>query len=547
MAVESVDRKDQQNYKEAYTERENQLQTRHKRELEHMQRKHAKAVAELRQEHDKAMTGIRESSRDIMTEKEQRHIREIQEIQDVNRKRTAKLKMDEEDRYQAMKENLQDQVEGANEKRQNERTRLLTNFEEQTGEHNRQDREMELRTREGSQEALRNQSKRLNDKMEAEREHYRGYIQTKNEQSDRDMTSLKRNRDSQVGELNRKLQKEKHDNETKFATVLKGDREQYSAALEHMHHAYDTSLKEEKAKYGELSEKLNEDFDNNWNELRNKNDDRMQNEVKKLRMENYQLKNPVRSEAQQVRYEQELAKKNLTDGFAKNIEEMEARRLASNAANQKLHARQIQEVQTKHDRAVQDLNTKHGNRLLDQKLKDEAYFDREIGKVTNDSKLSKLQLERQKKHLHEYFKDRTMEQADYYDEALFLKQRDFNERVNEQRATLEKKRSEDVSAMRNRAEKENINHQEKLIDTITNYERQLATVKNDYEKRLRKQAEMFREQTARQVKHMQMDREANESKLQSRMNLLKEAHEREVEMLRKRQETERQEMALKKS
>jgi len=101
--------------------------------------------------------------------------------------------------------------------------------------------------------------------------------------------------------------------------------------------------------------------------------------------------------------------------------------------------------------------------------------------------------------------------------------------------------------LQNRLAKENVSHQEKLVNTISTYERDINQIRNDYEKKLRHQADLFREQTDKQVQAMQADREASEAKLQARLGQTKEFYEREMDQLRKRQATERQELAMKKN
>ena len=84
------------------------------------------------------------------------------------------------------------------------------------------------------------------------------------------------------------------------------------------------------------------------------------------------------------------------------------------------------------------------------------------------------------------------------------------------------------------------------MDTISMNDKQMGAMRAGYEKKLKRQQELFHEQTEKQVKGMQMDREASESKLQARINSLKETYEHELDQLRKRQANERQELASKK-
>ena len=160
--------------------------------------------------------------------------------------------------------------------------------------------------------------------------------------------------------------------------------------------------------------------------------------------------------------------------------------------------------------------------------------------------MTKIRADQINKKIFDNYADKTVNQEEFFDEQSHVKQSAYDRRLSDQRTTLEKQKYDDLNSVQNQLAKESIAHQQKLMDTIAVNDKQMGEMRAGYEKKLKRQNELFHEQTEKQVKAMQMDREASESKLNARINSLKDTYERELDQMRKRQAAERQELASKK-
>ena len=237
-----------------------------------------------------------------------------------------------------------------------------------------------------------------------------------------------------------------------------------------------------------------------------------------------------------------IENQHLQDKYQRRVDELQDRNLAAGEMAHREKTKDIEKIQNKHSRDLQNTYADFNRKLEEQKFDDDKGFDQQIGQAYRERDLTKLQAENQKKKVFENYADLTENQSEFYGEQLDARQRNHEKMLFEQRASLEKQKNQDL-IVQNQMVKENLAHQEKLVDTVSNYEKQLGTTKNEYEKKLRHQADLFHEQTEKQVKAMQIDREASEQKLQARISGMKEYYDKELEQMRKRQLTERQELA----
>jgi len=546
MAVDTVNQRNE-HIREAKEDKEQSLVAKHRREIAELQRKHVETIQGLKEGFDEQLTELRKDSREALTSKEQNHLKEIQEVQDVNRKRLMKTKADDEEQLRTTKSTLLGELERSKGKNESDNTRLTKLMESELSKKDSATRDMELKSREGSQEAIKNQANRYQDKFEEERNFYRSVIGENIKEKEREFGDLRRSKEVNEKNLKGRLESQKQRADERFKDTVLGDRARYQASLDQMSEGYQQQRGIDHEKLDKQSTKLNTTYVDNLDNLRETVDSRIEKEVRSVRRENHDLKNALTTDKVEMNRKKETEKKNLTNEFQKSIVELEKRRGEATTQAHEGYAKKIDEVQGRNDKFIESINTSYGRKLEEQKINHQKHFDEEIGYVTRDRDVNKMQTDKQKKKLVDIYADKTVMQTDFYEDQIDLKKKDAEQALVNQRNNMQKQHLNDVGTLRNQLVKESVDHQEKLIDTTSKYEKQLNTMRNEFEKKFRQQNELFREQTNSQVKNQQMERESFEAKMKQRINQVKEVYEREIEQLRKRQAVERQDLATKKT
>jgi hypothetical protein len=544
MAVDSVSQR-QEYVRQSSDDKEETLVAQHRREIAELQKRHQEQIDKLRTSYSDQLSELRSKTREVMTEKDEQHRKDIQEMQDVNRKRLTKVKMDDEEQRHEMKKNLEGELERSKTKNQTDNNRLVKIMNTELSQKDESTREMAEKAREGSQEAIKTQGKLYKERFDEERNNYRGQIVEGMKEKQREVGALRTTAQHNENELNAKLDSQKKTSEDRFTTTVLGDRAHYQESLDRMQEGYQEQRAEDREKLAEKSGGLNSDSEEGFAKLRETVNERVENEIRSVQRENSDLKNSMSTNKSLASRKTETEKRNLAAAYQKNIDELEKRRLEATKLAHEEYGKKIDKIQDTNDKFIANVNIASTRKLEEQKFDSDKHFSDQIGYVERDRDLNKMQTDKQKKRLVDIYAERTVNQADFYEDQMDAKKKTAEQMLLDQRTSLERKHFEDVGALRGQMVKEGTAHQEKLVETVSKYENQISALRNEYEKKLKHQGDVAREEIGKQFKHQQMDREAFESKMQQRISQVKETYEREIDQLRKRQSVERQELAMK--
>jgi hypothetical protein len=236
----------------------------------------------------------------------------------------------------------------------------------------------------------------------------------------------------------------------------------------------------------------------------------------------------------------------LISEYKKSFDELEARRLAAVTDSNRIKKEEVGQIQSRQSRAFEKMNQEHIAKFNDFKSKVDSQYMGQMGELERERIHSQIQGENTRKKLTQTYADSLLSQAEFHEDQVDALKRGQKKMTDEQRATLEKQRYEEVNNLRDKMMKQSIDNQQKVADLNEKYQSLINTMKVDYEKRFRKQAESFREETDRQAKYVAMDRESLESKYQARINQLKDNFEREMEQVKRKQIQEKNEAVINK-
>jgi hypothetical protein len=527
--------------------RDKETATRHKRELAELKSHHQEAMTKLKKDYDHEISALRVSSREALTSKDKQHLKSIQDMQDVNRKRFEKVKDEGDEKYEITKANLESELGMARDKDQSDQKRLTKQFDGEIEQRDVDGNKTEAKNRESSQGALKEQAKRMNEKFDDERHYYQGYIREKDRKNFQSLTTLNRERAQEVGDLKAKNNMDRSNLDAKYQNSLNRESANYNKSVENLEQDFQHGITENKEKFKARGDQLDDQYHDNFESLKGSVNKRVNDEVNAARRENLNLR-----EEKEIGKHDEIRKKNrekgdLTDEFQKNYSELENRRIEAVKDSQREKTKDIGELHREKDKEFRQIKSKYEEKLTEQELRTSGQFDGEIIQANRQRDLQKIQGDRQNKKLYEVFSDSTVAQTNFHEDQMDMVKKNNERMMGETRVNMEKTRTDELSKVQSQLAKESVAHQEKLVDTVSGYERQITGIRGDYEKKLRRQAELFRDQTTKQVKGMQLDRETSEQKLNARLGQMKESYEHELDQLRKRQLQERQDLALKKS
>jgi len=547
MSVDPVDRSNQIDYRRQADESEKELAARHRAELANISKRHQRDIEKIRKEYGDAMSDLRHGTSEALSDRDRRHMKDVQEIQEINRKRLTKVRGEDEEKYDRTRENLEGEISRGKAKDEYDQKRLTKDFDTEYARKDHEESDMEKRFREEGHEAYEAQEARLNRKDEKDKEELWDKIHHDKAKSDRELSETRKDRDEKIAALKNRMEDQRTALSERYRDDIKREQARYDNHLANMREGFSDEIGQNKEKFRNRAEDLSAEYAKNYNKLKENTNDRVDKQVDSLRRENQTLEDQVVMTREKDKIQNSIENNHLVGEFQNREDELEFRReKAAQAAHQE-KSRDLYNLQKQHDRFTEKRTQDFANKYNDLKISSEANLDQKVGQAYRDRDLNKIQTDLQKKRVVEIYADKTNEQAEFYDDAIEGKQRNYDRLLSDQRAVSEKAKNEDLGTLQNRLAKENVSHQEKLVNTISTYERDINQIRNDYEKKLRHQADLFREQTDKQVQAMQADREASEAKLQARLGQTKEFYEREMDQLRKRQATERQELAMKKN
>ena len=201
-------------------------------------------------------------------------------------------------------------------------------------------------------------------------------------------------------------------------------------------------------------------------------------------------------------------------------------------------------MQNLNERTMQKINNNYNTKLEEYKNNVERAYIGQVDEANKARKMNLIQTDNSKKRMAQTYANNLLEQTEFHDKQTETQKREHEKTLNEQRISMQKDQLKEVKNLRELGAKQNTEAQEKLLGTIDKYEGQIAQLKQDYEKKLKRQGELYKEQTDKQNQYLQMDREANEAKTQARVNQLKESYEHQIETLRRKQAQENQEKSI---
>jgi hypothetical protein len=545
MSVDSVDRSSQYDALHAADEHERELVARHRKEIADLQKRHMRDVERIKKEYGDAMENLTHGQSQVLSEREQRHIKDVQNIQDMNRKRLASQKAEDEEKFYTTKDTLEGNLEQAKSKDVYDQDRLSKKFDEFMAERDEADQKLEERYREGSHEAYETQGKRLTQKDEDDKAFLNDQMHKAIAKKDQELYETRRNRDQAVGDLKTRLEDQRISLSERYRDHLAREQANYAAHLDNLEEGFQNSLGNARDKYRNKSEELADQYHGNFEKLKDTTNDRVGKQVDAVQRENQALQDKIVLNQEKDHIQNSIERDHLVGEYQNKYDEIEYRRQKAAQLAHIEKTRDIEKLQNIHNRDSERRTVQFSNKLEAEKSRNDINLGQQVGQAERERDLVRLQADVQKKRIADTYADKTVDQTEFFDDQMNSRQLGYEKMLGDQRSVWEKQRADELGAVQSQMAKENVAHQEKLMDTIANYEKQMAMVKNDYEKRLRHQAELFRDQTDKQVKALQVDREISDAKYQARLSGMKESYEREMDQLRKRQLAERQELAQK--
>jgi hypothetical protein len=547
MSVDSVDRSNQMDYRKQSDEHETELAARHRKELAEISKRHQKDIEKIRKEYSDAMSDLRHGTSEALSDRDRRHMKDVQDIQEMNRKRLTQVRGDDEEKFDRTKDNLEGEVSRTKAKDDYDQKRLTKAFDSAMAKKSEEESDLEENYRESGKEAYDTQGKRLNDKDEKDKEFLWDQIHDNRSKSDRELSETRKDRDAKIANLKMRMEDQRMALSERYKDDVRREQQRYDGHLQNMRDGFAEEMGQNKDKFRNRAEDLSDEYRKNYNQLKDSTNNRVDKEVDSVRRENQTLQDKVVMTKEKDKIQNSIENDHLIGEYQNREDELEFRREKSADLAHREKSKDLYNMQKNHDRFTEKRTQDFANKYNDLKLQSETNLDQKVGQAYRDRDLNKIQTDLQKKRVVENYADKTNEQAEFYDDAIGGKEQNYQKLLSEQRAVAERAKNEDVGTLQNQLAKENVAHQEKLVDTVSSYEKDINQMRNDYEKKIRHQADLFREQTDKQVKAMQVDREASEAKLQARLGQTKEFYEKELDQLRKRQVVERQELAMKKN
>ncbi len=543
MSVGSVDRSESQNIKESYEDREKSLEARHKRQVADQETKHQDAVRSLEDQYTKELDRQQKSTKEVISDKERKHMQEVQNLQEASRKKMISMKSDDDDKFSNTRKTADGELSRTKEQSTRDKVRLTKTFEEELGSKDKDLAETEERYRTSGQEAIKDQGKRFSDAHEKEKSELNKAYTNNIEEKDGELTRLRKEKDKEGTQAKYQSEAQKKALEAKYMAMVDNERRSYHQSLENMEDGFQIALKENKDRYKDHADNISKQFDDNFNKLKQTVDDRVMNDIQKQRNENDDLKSQNNFDKAKMGHDYQLQKAHMMGEYKNNFDELEMRRRAAVEDGNRMKKQEIESITSKHERSLQKMNDEQVAKYGELKNKIERDYVGQVDEARQERNLNQIQSENVRKKLAQSYADSLVNQSEFHEDQIEGQKRDNKKMLNEQRFTLEKQKTGEVKHLREQLVGQSQDHQERVSDLTEKFESQMNQMKSEYEKKMRRQSELFHDQTEKQVKYLQMDREAGDAKLNQRIGQIKEAYEKEIDQLRKRQAQERTELA----
>lgn len=548
MAINSVERNDNMNemraIKESYEARDKQQRARHRRTIKEMHTKHNDALRKLTEQYNQSADRMRMENKKSISEQERQHIQEIKDLQAAQRYQRAKTLEEHQDNMHTTTQNYEGEIHRLKDGHERTKNRLMSTLNRVSDMKDRKTEELISSHRASSQDALHQQRRKFNKKLDKVQRHNAEFVRNMNDKNNRQMATLRRTHDWEIEDLKVQRDMNQRGMAQKFNDIISEQNASQENNLKEIREGYQIAARDTRDRYTEKAKTLEGKYRENFRNLRKQVANRVNNELKTARRENARLKNPMINGVQALKNRHSIIKKNLTASYNAAIQDLERQRLESKDASHQDYTERVKRIQNEHYQTLNHLNQVFNDKMKGQKAVLERHYDQKLTNVQTRLDQTKQRAAKHTRQLEAMYNYNTLEAQEVHEERLHLARQAFNDRLADQRRALEKNHQKELNTLVKRVGRDNIKQQEKYLLTVERYENQIAKLKAEHLKQDRRKEEMHRKTLNRQLKAVRLEQDAREEKSEQRLELTKENYERDIEQLKNRHQKEREAWAM---
>lgn len=522
--------------REDYQKKEAEIVKKHQRELRRISEKHYAELEALKSAHTAQLKNMQKLSSDAISERDHRYQTEVEELRGLHRKQMEEKASETQKREELLRQTNSGQVDQqkANsdarfEKLNTDYSNALKNKDEAYQKAMEETREAQARSLEANREKQENYHKREMDSVKGERNQTVSQLQ-------KQYRDYRENAEGRLKSQEVKHMQENQRSSNNMVRAVQKERVLRNESEEILRDGFEDGLVKTRERYDKALKKEQEAQRISGDVMKSATVDRVENQVRRLEMENEDVKEAkVRNELQlKQKQARELA--NMRQAFGKNIENLQEQRDEAVRQSNERTREDVGLVRKELSDQLVHTNRFHREKMAEQnRINRDAYdnikgdFDARNTQVKSNADLRVMRLYEETNSE----KARMIEQQQQYHEASQQAQAD---KVKEVRQVVENEKNVAIRNMQEQMRKQELQHSEKMSMMVGKYEKQIQTLK-DQMLRERKLSEDSLKRTVEEMQRThQLAIDQLDMKNKDQMRTAQQTHSEQVRSLNKRHE-----------
>ncbi len=352
--------------RESYQEKETDQAKSHSQEMKRMAEAHQTRIRNMQESHNSQMEDLKLKARDAISNRDMKYQKEIEDLRGLQKNQLRRQAEEADEKIQKTQEHAKATIEKTGSIKDEQRLSVAKQYDADLQNSKKKFQESTEKSRMLMQSSAADQRTRLNQAHQKELKSVITDRDRTRDVSQKSFDSMRRNKDLAIRDLEESKRSQGERLNSTYTTNLQEESKGHQQSLDQVRADLQEGAAKNRARYEKELEKRASESSTSTEAFKGSIGERLNNQLNSGKAENFQLKNEIVRQRNQLNREKSTQVNNTRDSMQANIENLELQRAATVDASNEKNKGEIDGIQKK----TTDTLTR-SNRFFQDKLETE--------------------------------------------------------------------------------------------------------------------------------------------------------------------------------
>ena len=464
--------------REDYRNNETEMIKKHKAELRRISEQHYEEIENLKQEHAKQMEAIHKESGDTISARDHKYQKSMDDIREIHTKQLKKNAEENGRREEALRRAVKGDAEQSKNQNDTRFEKLSKDYRDNLLKAEATHQEATKEGREAQEKAISENRAKLEGAYQKQNDALRDERNEKVKQLDNQLNSYR-----EYSEDRNRTQELRHmkDRERAGGNLMRSVGNERQARMDNeqiLREGFQDGLNTQKERYEKAMKAERKALQMSQEDLKSTVNGRMDNQVYRLKEETLDLREQNNRDRLLSQHETKREIAAIRDSYGKNIENaMDQRDEAVRAANSQT-AKDVARVRDDLTKQQTQSERFYRGRMAEQNRISRQAYDNLVDNFESDKMNGKQLADQRVEHIYNEAEDEKQRMIQMQQDTHAASQLQMRDQVREARELADNEKQIAVRAMQDRMRKQEMQHSDRMNQTISKYEKQIKVLED---------------------------------------------------------------------